>query len=524
MKKLVVILSLFIGFIGCEQEKEEALRIQWTSNSPEAIALFEEFMMIQEKRAWDPESQENLMDSIMKLDPDFVIAKAFNTFGTIEEQRSNFLSAYDNRDKVSKLESDFLESLFQLRIQGNRSNQDKVLDQMIQEYPEYYQIRQWSGGVKNRFDVEASEKRFKEALDINPRSFAAHVSLAFLHFPTSNNFFMLAEEKRDLKKAEELLIKGSKIHPESSRWSRFLGNVYRAQGDFDKALSAYKESLQIIEKHETGNNSDPYANSLLMVGHVNTFQGNYREARKYYDQAISISNNYWKYSITELKSHTYIYQKDFSNAVMTLSEMQNEVKSFDEEELTKINFTLGLEFTKFLAFGHSQKMDETLVSLDKSKKLREKRKIILLENAVDESERNRITLNTKIQNVEGQIWFNILFGNYEDANNLMISYKKLKDNQLEYNANALKNFYSFKGYLSLMEGNPEESIIAYSNLSNEDLGNDGYHSYFLALAKKATGQNEESKAMFISLANDNFATWQNAIVKNLAKAQIKTNI
>ena len=37
-------------------------------------------------------------------------------------------------------------------------------------------------------------------------------------------------------------------------------------------------------------------------------------------------------------------------------------------------------------------------------------------------------------------------------------------------------------------------------------------------------QKKESKEMMILLANDNFATWQNAVVKNLAKAQIKTNI
>ena len=53
---------------------------------------------------------------------------------------------------------------------------------------------------------------------------------------------------------------------------------------------------------------------------------------------------------------------------------------------------------------------------------------------------------------------------------------------------------------------------------------DGYHYYFLALAKKAEGQNEESKQILVDLANNNFATWQNAVVKNLAKAQIKTNL
>ena len=61
------------------------------------------------------------------------------------------------------------------------------------------------------------------------------------------------------------------------------------------------------------------------------------------------------------------------------------------------------------------------------------------------------------------------------------------------------DLHAFNGYLNLMEGNPEESILAYSNLSKEDLNNDGYHSYFLALAKKAVGKENESKDMFIRL-------------------------
>ena len=41
---------------------------------------------------------------------------------------------------------------------------------------------------------------------------------------------------------------------------------------------------------------------------------------------------------------------------------------------------------------------------------------------------------------------------------------------------------------------------------------------------KATGLQQESKNLMVKLANDNFATWQNSVVKNLAKAQIKTNL
>ena len=107
----------------------------------------------------------------------------------------------------------------------------------------------------------------------------------------------------------------------------------------------------------------------------------------------------------------------------------------------------------------------------------------------------------------------------------------LKENQdkiywynLSSNPNAMNEYHKFSGYLNLMEGDPEESIKSYANLSKEVMGNDSYHVYFLALAKKSVGDVEESNLMFSDLANDNFATWQNSIVKNLAKSQVKVNI
>ena len=94
-----------------------------------------------------------------------------------------------------------------------------------------------------------------KSTEINPNSFAAYVNLAFLHFPTGTGFFMLAEDERDLKKAEELLKKGAK-YTQKAQDGLVFGNVYRAQSEFDKALASYKESLEIIEKYETGSKSN----------------------------------------------------------------------------------------------------------------------------------------------------------------------------------------------------------------------------------------------------------------------------
>ena len=122
------------------------------------------------------------------------------------------------------------------------------------------------------------------------------------------------------------------------------------------------------------------------------------------------------------------------------------------------------------------------------------------------------------------IWYNILFGNYDNARAQINEYKSMAEKELKFNPNSLNNFYKFSGYLNLMEGDPQESIDSYSKLSKVEMSGDSYHSYFLALAKKAIGQEKESNQVLVALANNNFATWQNSIIKNLAKSQIKTNL
>ena len=525
MKKLLLFLITITTFISCSSNENEALRIEYTSSSEEAKALFKEFQTNWEQRNWNPDLQEALMDSILKLDPNFYAAKLRNNFGTASETREHLLDAYNNRTKLTDIEKRLIEAEYERRINGNRTKEDKLVDDLVADYPNYYQLRIYSGGIKNALqNIKGSKKRWEEALEVNPQSFEAHVNLAFLHFPTGNNFNMLAVDERDLEVAKDYLNRGSKIYPESSRWSRFLGNVYRAEGDFEKAENEYQKSLDIIADFEAGAESNSYANSLLMMGHVNTFTGKYNKARDYYDQGIAISNNFWKYNMTELKAHTYMYQKNFGDAILTLSQLQNTVDEMDEEEQTKNNYKFFAEFNKFLAFGHSQKQEETLISLDKMDQLRSLNTEISLKNAFNDEQKERIMIRTNKNKTQMLIWYNILFGNYEDARALLLDFKTISEKQLSYNPNSMNDFHKLSGYLNLMEGDPAESISSYSNLSNEVMTNDSYHSYFLALAKRGVGETDESNRILSLLANDNFATWQNAIVKNLAKAQIEVNL
>ena len=136
MKNLIYLLLLSVTLISCSEEKV-AKRINWTSESQQAIQLFEEFLKINEFEKDMPEYQEKLMDSILSLDSNFVMAKTFYSFGTDEENRQSFMSAYENIGSVSDIEKRLIEANYQRFFNGNRIVQDSLVDELIIDYPEY---------------------------------------------------------------------------------------------------------------------------------------------------------------------------------------------------------------------------------------------------------------------------------------------------------------------------------------------------------------------------------------------------
>mgnify|MGYP000247637757 FL=1 len=158
MKNLIYLLLVNITLISCSEEKI-AKRINWTSESQQAIQLFEEFLKINELEKDMPEYQEKLMDSILSLDSNFVMAKTFYSFGTDEENRQSFMSAYENIGSVSDIEKRLIEANYQRFFNGNRIVQDSLVDELIIDYPDYYQLRLISGDIKNNIDVSKSLKR-----------------------------------------------------------------------------------------------------------------------------------------------------------------------------------------------------------------------------------------------------------------------------------------------------------------------------------------------------------------------------
>ena len=144
-----------------------------------------------------------------------------------------------------------------------------------------------------------------------------------------------------------------------------------------------------------------------------------------------------------------------------------------------------------------------------------------LANISSESEIRNIELQSELNQAFFEIWYNILFGEYQVARESLRNFSLLSSEFLSYDSKAMINFYKLSGYLNLMEGNISQSISFYEQIPTELLEGDNYQLYFYALAIKANGNTNKSNELFDYLANYNFAGWENSIIRPLAKNQIK---
>ena len=64
---------------------------------------------------------------------------------------------------MTDIEKRLIEAEYERRINGNRTKEDKLVDDLVADYPNYYQLRIYSGGIKNALqNIKGSKKDGKK--------------------------------------------------------------------------------------------------------------------------------------------------------------------------------------------------------------------------------------------------------------------------------------------------------------------------------------------------------------------------
>ena len=525
MKNPLLIFCFALMFFSCA-EKKEAKRIPLTSNSKEAIENYNQGVFREEQLEND-ESNANFKKAF-ELDSNFALAKInYNNQADPADNKRRLVDAYNNRAKLSEIESVIVSIKYETTINNDFAKSDLMMDSLIKKYPDYYELYVYSGDIKNKLNnTEGCSNRFKEALKVNPDCYAAALSIPDLHStngtPSGVYYFnMFPIEKRNLDEAEKYFKLAAKIRPKAAATSRMYGNLYRTKGDLDKALEKYQESETLNTEK-----SSLIAQSYQMLGHVYLYKGDYDKSREYYKKYDAFRNElHNKYGgntgVSDRIALTYLYEKKYDEVILEANQILIKIDSLQIPERNKITNRFGIENLKFATYGHSLKEEDAQSSMNKLINYRIAYKIDQIKLATNQNEINRIENAVKCDSLYYNIWFNILFAHYEEAEKKTKDFEMASTEQLKTDPKAMNRYYNLLGYLNLMEGKANESIENFKKVIG--LEDDIYFYYFYALALKAQGNKVESEKIFNKINSDYFVQWQVAIVKELAKAQLNAS-
>ena len=522
MKKFIYLFLTALTTLGCSNEVE-VIDIPLTSSSNEAKDLFASDVFAV-KTGYRMSQVLPILDKIYELDSKFYLANAlrgsYNNNLNSSEKRQIITDAYENRNSVSEIEKAIITSIYEQNVSRNLIKAEAALNDITNKYPDYYYLWLYTGTFQNRvlLDPAKSELSWEKALKIDPNNNMAKILLSQLHYVTTEDFQLLTDDKIDQDKAISLIEDAEKNDQENFTYSRLLGNIYRARGEFDKSLDAYSRATSLIENKQ----SSAYKQTLLISGHSYLFKEEYEKTREIYRTSIEIDYRIgFDVNITRWLANTYLYEKKYNEAIKEIDLLENRIVSNSTlDEIGKNIFLYRCDFERFITYGHSQMKEDAFESLQNMIGHQEELKKLEASSATNNDEIRRIGLNIDINNEFNKIWYLILFGEFEEAANELKSFSLLSSEYLVYDSKAMINFYKLSGYLNLMSGNIDASISFYDQIPRALLEADNYQLYFYALAVNAKGKKDKSNELFTYLANYNFAGWENSIIRSLAQAQL----
>lgn len=518
MKKVqYLLIALSLVLLSAKTFAKNSSLIPLTSNSEQAIDLMRTVMANNEE--FRGNDNPPILLQILELDPNFYFAKTFNNpLITNADYRLNLQNAYDNRTNVSEIEANIIEATYEQYINLDIVSGDRIIDDLIDKYPDYYQLRLISADFKNDLkDPYGKDSRYAEILANNPRSFPALFRRAQLHFPVDNDIVNFPIEERDLDLATSLLLQAASVQPKNPGPQRFLGNVYRGQNNLSLARQAYESARLLMG--EPGETDFTYSNILLMLGHVETFSGNYKQARRLYDQSLEYLRFTQKPTYFQYPVFTYFYERDYEQAILAFTKMRSEINNSSEDPDWKTESITLMEENIFISYLHNQDEQGANKSLQQIVQFKRIELNSYLTSGASREQLLTIKNNHDIYLQSLRIWKDIIFGSSNLAPQLS-RLKTLLEKNLSLDPNALTLYYKLSGYAAVMSGNNKAAIDHYSNISNIEMDDDHYHSYFFALALRGNGNLAKSSEIMKRVANNTFATREAALVQQLAKSQL----
>jgi Tfp pilus assembly protein PilF len=434
----------------------------------------------------DAQEANDLFRVAVAADPDFTYAwfNLSNVAFSTQEFTSALRSGERGAAQASEGERMLLE-FNKLALDGNANAQLELAGKLTEKYPGSPRAWLLLAGAQAGLNQFAEQRATLEKL------IAAAPGFAQAPFALAGSY--LFNDPTDFAKAEKYYRQAIAIEPGADQYLWSLGDVYRATNRLEDARRYYKLALQL----------DPHDQiAPLKLGHVNSFLGNFDEARADYDRGIAASSPANAGFLAAFKALTHVYAGDAAGGVKALEDVVAQIDGFGAPPAQRLNAKIGaLTSAAQVAMWSGLYDDAQRVLAARAALVRENVRLVGTEAFANLQE-------TQIAFFDGQLaaWR----GDYKAAKSQARKVAELAAGQ--NNALKMQPYHELLGLIALRQKNYRQAVSEYRQANLAALHN----KYQLAQALEATQAATEAQRLYREVALNNFNTADFAVFRKEA--------
>src|SRR2546423_9822927 len=250
-------------------------------------------------------------NSAVAADPNFALAQLYSALNgaSLADYKTHLDAAARSLDGATPAE--------QLWIRAERKNADndvtgqiELAEQVVQMTPDNPRAYLYLAGAQFNANKRAeSRATLERATQVDPGYAQGWIQLG-------NSY--LVTEPRDIAKADAYIRKAVALQPNEAVVHDYMGDVYRAENKLSQARAEYTRMAELAPNRGEG---------FQQRGHVNSFLGNFAEARADYDRAIALSDPTLKPQYATFRALVSVYAND---AAAAESELEHVASTVDQ--------------------------------------------------------------------------------------------------------------------------------------------------------------------------------------------------
>lgn len=345
-----------------------------------------------------------------------------------------------------------------------------------------------------------------EATELDPRSLSAHALLG-----ESYTF----REPRDLAKAAFHFQKTVELRPKIAATYVSLGDVYRAGLDLAAAAEQYGKAME----------ADPtYPVGPIKRGHVNSFLGNYDQARADYDAGIALGTTRFALSLSNYRAFVSIYEGQPAAALAELGRLLDRVRaaSLPVGEKNELEIYV-LENRATVALHLASSQSPTGAGNAVQEGVRQKALAAVGELVATHRRIGAATQDSarkRQSESDAAYWqgrLELVSGNFAAATTQAEAYARSV--ATDTGPRKMERYHELRGLIALGQKNYDEAV---ESLRRADLQSVVFAKYHLALALAGAGKTEEARTLFRGVADWSFNSPDYALLRRLATERAGT--